>query len=622
MNEKRVRLEKFSLKNADSSSSSCSTSSFSDDETDDKILKPIKDYLYNRKELSHQLFMSVKTEKIKMMLPQTLKKIDMDELEELCANELCGMSKSRIISILNGKQMIDSSNTSESDDSGPSLEIISDTEAWLTDSELPADKDSAPASKSIKTKSKKIKKEPTGSDKQSKTNSSKNKSGRKQALGSVKVKNEKEPSKSQPQQGESLLDLLELEMRARAIRALIRKEEDIIPNESSSKISTGVNSLLNQANISLVDTNLVNSSGNDKETDKNSTRSRVDEAVSLTLNSNEDEDVVLVVKPTPTINLLSSDSEPEDSNNISQSNGKKIEINNEIINNENNLIKSKDDDDGKSKSTSADTLNINKSNKDNDVNNKNPVGTNRESVDKAQEPAITQVPSNKSSDKEKSKINESSKIFNESNNTSVNSIALHDYDEIIDLDNYSDDMEEIETDKIDSSLGSKSSKVQVKCTVESNSTESSSLDSSETWATRYYQTDNVQSVIKESKIQSEIRKRLRERQKLSKLNNNNNAGNPSSKESVKKSSIVEKPIEPDNSKPTGSVEEYLALKRVSSPDVKSTASEQNQTDVKVDNITSEKIYPATTENIDQSAGDESTIEQPHVSPSPVREENS
>ncbi|XP_057324513.1 putative uncharacterized protein DDB_G0282133 [Microplitis mediator] len=619
MNDKRVRLEKFSLKNADSSSSSCSTSSFSDDETDDKILKPIKDYLYNRKELSRQLFMSVKTEKIKMMLPQTLKKIDMDELEELCANELCGMSKSRIISILNGKQMIDSSNTSESDDSGPSLEIISDTEAWLTDSELPADKDSAPASKSIKTKSKKIKKEPTGSDKQSKTNPSKNKSGRKQAVGTVKVKNEKEPSKSQPQQGESLLDLLELEMRARAIRALIRKEEDIIPNESSSKISTGVNSLLNQANISLVDTNLVNSTSNDKETDKIATRSRVDEAVSLTLNSNEDEDVVLVVKPTPTINLLSSDSEPEDSNNISQSNGKKIEINNE-----NNLIKSNNDDgNGNSKSTSADTLNINKSNKDNDVNNKDPVGTNRESVDKAQEPAITQVPSNESSDKEKSKINESSKIFNESNNTSVNSIALHDYDEIIDLDNYSDDMEEIESDKIDSSLGSKSSKVQVKCTVESNSTESSSLDSSETWATRYYQTDNVQSVIKESKIQSEIRKRLRERQKLSKLNNNNNnAGNPSSKESVKKSSIVEKPIEPDNSKPTGSVEEYLALKRVSSPDVKSTASEQNKTDVKVDNITSEKIYPATTENIDQSAGDESTIEQPHVSPSLVREENS
>ncbi|KAH0541138.1 MATH and LRR domain-containing protein PFE0570w-like [Cotesia glomerata] len=615
MNDKRVRLEKFTPKNADSSSSSCSTSSFSEDETDDKPLKPIKDYLYNRREMSRQLFMSVKTEKIKMMLPQTLKKIDLSELEELCANELCGMSKSRVLSILNGKQMLDSSNTSESDDSGPSLEIISDTEAWITDSELPDEKDKVSASKSRKVKMKKIKKEPTASDKQAKTNSqNKNKSARKQTVALVKVKNEKE-SKSQPQQGESLLDLLELEMRARAIRALIRKEEDIIPNESTSKISANVNSLLDQANISLA-VGLGNNSS--KEADKSSARSKVEEAVSLSLNSNEDEDVVLVVKPTPTINLLSSDSEAEDSNvNISKSNGEKIETSTECyLTDKNNKEENQD--------KLSDSLNINKINQDNDVNNKSSGSTNSESKDKSQDSAITKVPSdNKSSElyKEKSKkINEPSKVLEESGN----SIILHDEDEIIDLDNYSDDMDEIENDKIvSSSVKNNPSKVEVKFTVESNSTESSSLDSSETWATRYYQTDNVQSVIKESKIQSEIRKRLRERQKLSKLNNNsNNNGNSVSKESVIKSNAVEKPIEPDNSKPTGSVEEYLALKRVSSPDVKSTVCEQNPTDVKVDNIPGEKIFPVTTENIDQSAGDESTIEQPHVSPSIPVQENS
>ncbi|KAG8042043.1 hypothetical protein G9C98_000034 [Cotesia typhae] len=617
MNEKRVRLEKFTSKNADSSSSSCSTSSFSEDETDDKRLKPIKDYLYNRKEMSRQLFMSVKTEKIKMMLPQTLKKIDLSELEELCANELCGMSKSRVLSILNGKQMLDSSNTSESDDSGPSLEIISDTEAWITDSELPDEKDKVSASKSRKVKTKKIKKEPIASDKQAKTNSqNKNKSTRKQTAALVKVKNEKE-SKSQPQQqGESLLDLLELEMRARAIRALIRKEEDIIPNETTSKVSANVNKLLDQANISLAD-GLGNNSTKDKEADKSSARSKVEEAVSLSLNSNEDEDVVLVVKPTPTINLLSSDSEAEDSNvNISKSNGEKIETSTECyLTDKNNKEENQD--------KLTDSLNINKINQGNDVNNKSSGSTNSESKDKSQDSAITKVPSDKSSQlyKEKSKkINEPSKVLEESSN----SIELHDEDEIIDLDNYSDDMDEIENDKIvSSSIKNNQSKVEVKFNVESNSTESSSLDSSETWATRYYQTDNVQSVIKESKIQSEIRKRLRERQKLSKLNNNsNNNGNAGTKESARKSSAVEKPIEPDNSKPTGSVEEYLALKRVSSPDVKSTVCEQNPTDVKVDNITGEKIFPVTTENIDQSAGDESTIEQPHVSPSIPVQENS
>lgn len=52
---------------------SSSMSSSSDDETDAKDLKPIKEYLSDRKELSSQLFKSVKAEKIRMMLPQILK---------------------------------------------------------------------------------------------------------------------------------------------------------------------------------------------------------------------------------------------------------------------------------------------------------------------------------------------------------------------------------------------------------------------------------------------------------------------------------------------------------------------------------------------------------------------
>lgn len=57
-----------------SSSSSSSTSSFSsDEETDARDLKPIRGYLQNRRELSRQLFKSVKADKIRMMLPQILK---------------------------------------------------------------------------------------------------------------------------------------------------------------------------------------------------------------------------------------------------------------------------------------------------------------------------------------------------------------------------------------------------------------------------------------------------------------------------------------------------------------------------------------------------------------------
>lgn len=44
--------------------------------------------------------------------------MDFGQLEKWCANELSGMSKSRILCILNGKPMLESSDTNESDDSG------------------------------------------------------------------------------------------------------------------------------------------------------------------------------------------------------------------------------------------------------------------------------------------------------------------------------------------------------------------------------------------------------------------------------------------------------------------------------------------------------------------------
>lgn len=44
--------------------------------------------------------------------------MDFGELEEWCASELSGMSKTRVLCILDGKPMLESSDTSESDESG------------------------------------------------------------------------------------------------------------------------------------------------------------------------------------------------------------------------------------------------------------------------------------------------------------------------------------------------------------------------------------------------------------------------------------------------------------------------------------------------------------------------
>lgn len=44
--------------------------------------------------------------------------MDLNELEQWCVSELSGMSKTRILSILNNKPMLESSDTNDSDDSG------------------------------------------------------------------------------------------------------------------------------------------------------------------------------------------------------------------------------------------------------------------------------------------------------------------------------------------------------------------------------------------------------------------------------------------------------------------------------------------------------------------------
>lgn len=169
-----------------------------------------------------------------------------------------------------------------------------------------------------------------------------------------------------------------------------------------------------------------------------------------------------------------------------------------------------------------------------------------------------------------------------------NNINIDD-DEIVDLDDYPDDMYNIEPDEIETV---EDEKIEDQVNIENNKLNQENLtELSETWATRYYQTDNVQNVIKESKIQSEIRKRLRERQRLSKLNNSPKSVQATSEE-------ITVPIKP---KPTGSVEEYFALKSADTGNISSVTSESSEIiKDKIDELSSpviaskELINPVTT----------------------------
>lgn len=537
--------------------------------------------------------------------------MDLGELEEWCASELCGMSKTRILSILNGTPMISSSDTSDTDGSGPSLEIISDTEEWLSeDSQQVKQEPSSPTSTSKKVKTKrKLKTNKNTNDKPKlrKTKAQGNQQQPQQQQDNAKIKKEKDQVETKTQEGESLLDLLELEMRARAIRALIRKEEDIIPTpDSEQKLTSNISALKSALNCVESTKNKTNITQQQKET--------VEEIVEKI---GDDEDVVLVVKPPPTIEVISSDSEPESIqktvnkklNNTTTPEKRVVRIDKtgngsdalKIVVTQNLIGESSDSSGSRAKlkiKTKKDKeSNENKTAEDCDkesselvnTNSKEPTETTKLSIKKVKKKhhlrvenrsAITEINDKPlddtdesieegeiSSDMPESSIKDNTieppVIKKEKKSPIRNNKINIDDDEIVDLDDYPDDMYNIEPDEIEAV---EDEKVVDKINIENDNKNQHPSQLAETWATRYYQTDNVQNVIKESKIQSEIRKRLRERQRLSKLNNSPKAVPTTSEE-------IHVPIKP---KPTGSVEEYFALKGADTGSTTSVISESSE----------------------------------------------
>lgn len=628
----KVRENRHSSEEQSSSSGTSSSPSSDDEEIDARDLKPIKEYLLDRRELARQLFKSVKPEKIRMMLPQALKKMNLGELEEWCASELSGMSKSRILCLLNGKTMFDSSDTSESDNSGPSLEIISDTEEWFTDGDDIVPK--IEGEQSSKIKKAKVKAKAKNQPNKKCNNKSSHKKGLTNKTKDIEIKTEnKKTTTKDKKEGDSLLDLFELELRARAIRALIRKEEDVIPVSNVFKSTASKNS---------VNEGVVTNSTQDELKEKENCRRHVEMIISAQQGSIVvDEDVVLVVQPTPTIELLTSDSEEEGCS------GTRI---NKKFQNERDIETEKQIDQSESGNVAA----INKKNStENLETSKTRETTSQETTEihrgldahkheivkrlhsnnidsSIHSPSKTKPEGKRRKVKKKSHVNEKLKTTNsksspirsrdstqniknvQSNHNlsldsvsqsieSVKSVANEhksvdsqmvndssleeqdglqkqnktskvvldeekstDLDEIIDLDAYCDDMDDIEScendkDKNKHVVEKKQSKSQPEINF------GQKANSSETWASRYYQTDDVQTVIKESKIQSEIRKRLRERQRLSKSNKSPNQSSPSS------SPVTENTDKPEQA-PTGSVDEYLALKRTGPVSLNSNSS--------------------------------------------------
>ncbi|XP_075221985.1 uncharacterized protein LOC142324834 isoform X2 [Lycorma delicatula] len=279
-----------------------------------KPLHPIGYYINNREEMIRQVFTVIHGERLKKMLPPVLKDIDLDELKADCLIHLVGMSSKRIKAILEGRELDVSSDESDSDvdlavnsnnfnslggasvsntndlmvvqqkklkasnkstgvsHSNNSSQILEDgcsiisgddmLEIGLTNSDLCDDFfESNDDSKSPKNKRKKLKRSNLPSQQTpmpvvaSTTHTSPQQSDSAVAELSVKGVNDTikvDGEGNSDTKGKTLLEILELEMRARAIRALLKRDDS--PTQSPLSSSQQKQKLCNNNGDTITET--------------------------------------------------------------------------------------------------------------------------------------------------------------------------------------------------------------------------------------------------------------------------------------------------------------------------------------------------------------------------------
>ncbi|XP_047039882.1 dentin sialophosphoprotein [Helicoverpa zea] len=159
-------------------------------------------YIHDRVELMHQVFSVIKYKELKAMVPASIRNISIDDLQELCTEELLGISSKRLCAILDGAEP--PSDTESSSPSPPpeqmetiSLDSISSDDEILSQSSSKKKKHKHRRHSKSKSKRKKSKEEDQGSADKSKASRA----------------------------GLTVLELLELQARARAIRAQLQQEQ-------------------------------------------------------------------------------------------------------------------------------------------------------------------------------------------------------------------------------------------------------------------------------------------------------------------------------------------------------------------------------------------------------------
>ncbi|XP_023336267.1 trichohyalin [Eurytemora carolleeae] len=212
---KDVEREKEKKRAKYKSESSSSSDSDGSDMDLDKEIFPISHYINDRDEMINQVFKTINGSKLRSMLPPALVDLDEDDIKTICLDQLIGMSKRRLQHVLAGQEMLESSG-SDSDSEGENGSKPGDSDSGedafqsIMKNEL-----KGPMKRSHKIAFGKKNEDQLPVKKVILSTSKTTEHGR-----SKKEENEKEED---TEQGRTLMELLELEMRARAIKALLMK---------------------------------------------------------------------------------------------------------------------------------------------------------------------------------------------------------------------------------------------------------------------------------------------------------------------------------------------------------------------------------------------------------------
>lgn len=190
----------------------------SDSDTGEESEHELSYYIGDRVKLMKEVLKIVKPRKIFAMAPDCMRNMDKDEINSMLLEELLGISNKRLKYIFEGKNLDEESSTDEDqpvdvisldDISDDDFVIISDEEGQINKSEK-----RKKIKEELKEKSRKVKKEKL--DKIDANNKNK-----------VKSKNKNVSAEKEPVGEENLmsvLELLELQARARAIRSQLELE--------------------------------------------------------------------------------------------------------------------------------------------------------------------------------------------------------------------------------------------------------------------------------------------------------------------------------------------------------------------------------------------------------------